>query len=126
MASRKTNTKAVKKAHFRLLEKRDVPTEYKGQLRTKPVVVLDAVKKQPPIVLENQFADWCEDANAHHTLPEIIEDHIRFERLRPFMTGNGRIGRILMNWQLAKASLPLNVILSKDKEEYFKWFKEIT
>lgn len=120
----KLTPKAIKRAHFRLMEKRDCPVEYKGQLRTKKVTVLDEVKAQAPLVLENMFADWCEDANSHTTYAQIVEDHVKFERMRPFMTGNGRMGRILMNWQLAKAQLPLNIVLSKDKEEYFKWFKE--
>lgn len=50
--------------------------------------------------------------------------HIRFEQIHPFADGNGRTGRMLMNWQRLKEGLPLLTIWNKDKADYYKWFKE--
>lgn len=48
--------------------------------------------------------------------------HIRFENIHPFADGNGRTGRMLMNWQRLQVDLPLLVIWDKDKQDYYKWF----
>ena len=50
--------------------------------------------------------------------------HIQFEHIHPFEDGNGRVGRILMNFQLVKKGLPILVIHEgKEQREYYKWFK---
>jgi Fic family protein len=38
------------------------------------------------------------------------------------MDGNGRIGRILLNWQRRYWNLPILIIKESEKEEYYKWF----
>lgn len=48
--------------------------------------------------------------------------HIRFEHIHPFIDGNGRIGRLLMNWQRLQDKLPILVILEEERFDYYKWF----
>jgi len=48
--------------------------------------------------------------------------HINFEKIHPFIDGNGRIGRMLLNWQRVKLGLPVLVIKESEKQEYYKWF----
>ena len=50
------------------------------------------------------------------------KDRIWFEKNHPFEDGNGRTGRILLNWQRLQYGLPLLIIESYKKEEYYKWF----
>lgn len=53
------------------------------------------------------------------------EAHIRFEHVHPFVDGNGRIGRILMNWQRLKEDLPILVIHEGEEQyDYYKWFSQ--
>ena len=59
--------------------------------------------------------------------PKIEEDikrwHVEFEKIHPFEDGNGRTGRILMNWQRVKNDLPLLVIHEGDEQmSYYGWF----
>lgn len=54
---------------------------------------------------------------------QIQQDHIHYESVHPFFDGNGRSGRILMNWQRVMCGLPIAVIKEKDKMSYYKWFK---
>lgn len=59
-----------------------------------------------------------------HFLDELIrKHHIRFEKIHPFIDGNGRVGRMLMNWQRIKVGLPLLIIWEDEKSDYYKWFK---
>lgn len=51
------------------------------------------------------------------------QHHIKFEKIHPFIDGNGRIGRIILNWQRIKLGLPILIIYEKEKQEYYKWFK---
>jgi len=49
--------------------------------------------------------------------------HIDFERLHPFVDGNGRTGRILLNWQRRKLGLDIMIIKYEDRWDYYKWFE---
>jgi Fic family protein len=57
--------------------------------------------------------------------PENWKDHhIRYEHIHPFVDGNGRTGRMFMNWERLKAGLPLLVIKESKKYDYYDWFKD--
>jgi Fic family protein len=54
---------------------------------------------------------------------EIKEWHIRFEAVHPFWDGNGRTGRLIMNWQRVRNGFPTLVIHEGEEQmEYYKWF----
>jgi len=57
-----------------------------------------------------------------HTEEQIKQWHIDFENIHPFEDGNGRIGRILYNFQRIKNGLPIHIIYEKNKYEYYDWF----
>lgn len=58
------------------------------------------------------------------TLEDIIEFHVRFERIHPFGDGNGRVGRIIMFKECLKNNIIPFIILDKDKPYYIRWLKE--
>lgn len=52
------------------------------------------------------------------------DSHISYEKIHPFVDGNGRSGRMIYYWQLAKIG-ELNkstIIYDKDRMDYYKWF----
>lgn len=49
--------------------------------------------------------------------------HVSFENVHPFQDGNGRVGRILMNWHRLRIGLPVLVIREDRKSEYYAWFR---
>jgi Fic family protein len=57
------------------------------------------------------------------TLRDVSMFHIDFERVHPFNDGNGRIGRVLINWQLKKIKLPPIRIRSETK--YTRYYPHI-
>ncbi len=56
---------------------------------------------------------------------DVIKDwHISFEGVHPFRDGNGRTGRIIMNWQRIKQGLPILIIHEgEEQQEYYGWFQ---
>lgn len=54
--------------------------------------------------------------------PMIKETHVEFEKIHPFVDGNGRTGRMIMNWQRDQAGLEPLCIKASERWEYYRWF----
>lgn len=50
--------------------------------------------------------------------------HLDFELIHPFLDGNGRIGRVLINFQLRKLGFPAVIIRDKEKSTYYSTFRQ--
>ncbi len=61
--------------------------------------------------------------NKNHIVDKIAKFHLDFETVHPFIDGNGRIGRVLINFQLMKEGLPPVIIRDRQKAEYYQTFK---
>ena len=52
----------------------------------------------------------------------VAEFHLRFEGIHPFIDGNGRTGRLILNLELIKAGLlPVNIKFT-DRRKYYETF----
>lgn len=58
------------------------------------------------------------------TLEDIIEFHVRFERIHPFGDGNGRVGRMIMFKECLKNDILPFIVLDEDKPYYMRGLKE--
>jgi fido (protein-threonine AMPylation protein) len=63
-----------------------------------------------------QMMAWIWNAKYAHERgeEEIKKYHVEFERIHPFVDGNGRTGRMIMNWQRKKGGLELLNIKASD------------
>lgn len=57
-------------------------------------------------------------------LEDIIDFHVKFERIHPFGDGNGRVGRIIMFKECLKNNIMPFIILDQDKPYYIRGLKE--
>lgn len=67
--------------------------------------------------------DWY-NSLSNVSLEDIIEFHVRFERIHPFGDGNGRVGRMIMFKECLKNNIVPFIILDKDKPFYMRGLKE--
>ena len=108
--------------HKILMKTRDLKEKYKGVLRDCPVYIggREAMDHRE---IRAALKDWCRQTNADN--PDWEALHISYERIHPFVDGNGRTGRHLMNWtRLKKCDLPLWIIHEGlEQMEYYKMFR---
>ncbi len=73
--------------------------------------------------MNNMLLDYVSDI---HTYPidKIAKFHLDFETIHPFNDGNGRIGRVLINYQLQRLGFPSIIVRDKEKQEYYTTFTE--
>jgi Fic family protein len=69
-------------------------------------------------LLDNLLADY-ESAHDRYFLERIAGFHLEFERVHPFVDGNGRIGRVFINLQLTLHGYPPVIIRNKGKRDYY-------
>jgi Fic family protein len=73
--------------------------------------------------LVQELVDTYNQKKNTYFLDAIAHFHAEFETIHPFVDGNGRIGRVLVNLQLMNAGLPPIIIQNKSKHtEYYPLF----
>lgn len=67
----------------------------------------------------NGATEALRDRNAARPLPEALAAlHNRFERVHPFIDGNGRAGRLLLNLLLVRLGYPPVIVLKTQRRHY--------
>lgn len=74
-------------------------------------------------VLEEALVEYSSD-HISYFVDKISKFHLEFETIHPFNDGNGRIGRLLINYQLYQLGFPGIIIRDKEKAIYYKSFGE--
>ena len=113
--------KIIQDIHYLVLQGNK---QARGIYRNVPVRVGSHIAPQPYLVkpqmerLMEDNKEWLKE----NVLIAVSKFHLEFETIHPFLDGNGRTGRLIMNLELIKNGyLPIN-IKYKDVENYFNCF----
>lgn len=94
-----------------------------GAYRLTDVMVVGAVFRPPQFYkIKDKMAGlmgWYLQHPEQHPVLNAAELHTRFVRIHPFIDGNGRTARLLMNYELMKNGLPPAVINVENRAEYY-------
>lgn len=102
--------------------------EIAGRFRVKGeyVRVGTHIAPAPEHVERMMGSIFSEYRNDHETyfLDKIAKFHLEFEHVHPFVDGNGRIGRVIINYQLFRLGFSPIIIRDKEKKIYYRSFWE--
>jgi Fic family protein len=102
-----------------------IEDETAGQYRELPVRIAGA-RHQPPDAWEvsrlmGEWSDWLNGpAQALHPVERAALAHHRLVAIHPFIDGNGRTARLLMNLLLMRDGYPPTIILRANRRQYYR------
>lgn len=110
----KNGTSDSRKDWFAVGNYKRVPNEVGGMATASPEEVSTKMK-----VLLGEYARKNEI-----TFEDILDFHVKFERIHPFQDGNGRVGRLLMFKECLKHNIVPFIIEDDLKMFYYRGLKE--
>jgi hypothetical protein len=93
-----------------------------GSWRTSGVVVR-GVAVTLPAAVHADLQEWSASTrrrHERHPIAHAAEHHAWFERIHPFVDGNGRVGRLMLNFLLVQQGYPPAVILAEKRRQYLQ------
>jgi Fic family protein len=101
--------------------------EDRGVYRRVPVRIMGSLHEpaKPYLIqpkMEQLMANYRD--SIEHVVTKLARFHLEFESIHPFIDGNGRTGRLLVNLELMKAGYPPIDIKFTDRASYYSAFDE--
>jgi Fic family protein len=104
---------------------KNIDDENAGRYRMINVRIAGAEHLPPPAILVPEqmeaFIGWATgNALAFHPVERAARIHVDFVKIHPFVDGNGRTARLLMNLELIKAGFPAIVLPVEQRLRYYE------
>jgi len=114
----------IKNIHALVLMNRP---EDKGVYRRIPVRIMGAYTEPvQPYLIEPKMAELIATNEARRnemtTVERIARFHLEFEGIHPFIDGNGRTGRLILNLELIRNGFPPINVKFTDRKRYYDAF----
>lgn len=110
----KTGTSDARQEWFAVGAYKKMPNEVGGMATTMP----------ENVAAEMQALLAAYSAKKVKMLEDILDFHVRFERIHPFQDGNGRVGRLIMFKECLKYGIVPFIIEDNLKMFYYRGLKE--
>ncbi len=110
----KNGTSDSRQEWFAVGEYKKMPNEVGGMATALP----------EDVAAEMQALLAAYSAKKVKTLNDILDFHVRFERIHPFQDGNGRVGRLIMFKECLKYNIVPFIIEDNLKMFYYRGLKE--
>lgn len=110
----KTGTSDARQDWFAVGAYKKMPNEVGGMATALP----------EDVAAEMQTLLAAYSAKKAKTLEDILDFHVRFERIHPFQDGNGRVGRLIMFKECLKYGIVPFIIEDNLKMFYYRGLKE--
>ena len=119
--------KLIKDLHQSVIELSEEHEDY--DYRQVDVFISGSDHKPPsPSEIPDQMRellDWAQrEKHRYHMIEFVSIFHHRFAQIHPFLDGNGRTARLLMNLFLMRAGFPLAIILKNDRQKYYRVLRQ--
>ena len=110
----KSGTSDSRKDWFAVGNYKKMPNEVGGKATAPPEEVADKMK--------NLLEEY--NGKEEKTFEDILDFHVKFERIHPFQDGNGRVGRLIMFKECLKYNIVPFIIEDNLKMFYYRGLKE--
>lgn len=104
----KNGTTDSRSGWFAVGDYKRFPNEVGGRETTVPVAV--------PTAMKDLLREY--NARKEKTFDDLLDFHVRFERIHPFQYGNGRVGRLLLFKECLRAGI-VPFIITEDLRMYY-------
>ena len=110
----KTGTGDNRRSWFAVGAYKRIANEVGGEETTLPAKV--------PVAMAKLLREY--NSGTEKTLDDLLDFHVRFERIHPFQDGNGRVGRLILFKECLRFGIVPFIIDDRHKMFYYRGLKE--
>lgn len=119
--------RVIRDLHYIILK--SIDNKNAGEYRNTNVLISGSANRplEHFLVKERmqELIEWYnENKNKLHPIELAVEFHFKYVYIHPFIDGNGRSARLLMNLILMRNGYPITVIKTENRDEYMRALEE--
>lgn len=112
----------IKSIHALILK--EIDNHNAGRYRMENVVIGGAIHIPPKhyeihSLMQKLILEYNEEWKSYHPVLRAVLLHGEFVKIHPFIDGNGRTSRLLLNFELMKNGYPPIIIKKENRAEYY-------